>query len=209
MIGDKLVITDYHRELGRRVAEAARDQVESAGRTFTITVAGESGSGKSETAATTGEQLEKAGYKVAILGQDDYFKLPPKSNAARRLEGIEWVGPAEVHLDLMDQHLKAGKDGVDTITKPLVHFEDDRIGSEQMSLVGIDVIIAEGTYTTLLDEADFHAFIDRTYHDTLEHRRERARDEVEGDFIERVLEIEHRIIREHKARANLVLPPTV
>ena len=209
MIGDKLVITDYHRELGRRVAEAVSDRVATVGRTFAITVAGESGSGKSETAATTGEQLERAGHRVAILGQDDYFKLPPKSNAARRHEGIDWVGPGEVRLDLMDEHLRAAKAGATAITKPLVHFEEDRIGSEQLSLAEIDVIIAEGTYTTLLEEADFHAFIDRTYHDTLEHRRQRARDEVEGDFIERVLEIEHRIIRAHKARADLVLPPHI
>ena len=111
MIGDKLVITDYHRANGDKVSNAVLDKIKNTNRTYTLTVAGESGSGKSETAATTGQALEKHGYKVLILGQDDYFKLPPKSNAAKRREDISWVGMGEVHLDLMDAHLKSAKAG--------------------------------------------------------------------------------------------------
>ena len=93
MIGDKLVITEYHLKNGKKVAAAVREKIAVTNRTFTITVAGESGSGKSETAATTAEELEKQGLKVIILGQDDYFKLPPRSNAAKRRKDITWVGP--------------------------------------------------------------------------------------------------------------------
>jgi uridine kinase len=208
MIGDKLVITEYHRKNGRKVAQAVRDKITRTNRMYTITVAGESGSGKSETAATTAEELENQGLKVIILGQDDYFKLPPKSNAAKRREDITWVGPHEVHLELMDAHLKAVKEGAKEITKPLVFFEEDRIDNEILSLESVDVVIAEGTYTTMLNEADFHAFINATYHTTLAHRKERARDETEGDFIERVLEIEHKIISANREKAGLVLPPS-
>jgi uridine kinase len=207
VIGDKLVITEYHRDCGRQVAEAVLPLLEQADRAFALTVAGESGAGKSETAATTAEELEARGYQTLILGQDDYFKLPPKTNAAKRREDIGWVGPEEVHLDRLDSHLRAAKSGKSQITKPLVHFEEDRIGEETTTLVGVAVVIAEGTYTTLLDEADFRAFIDRSYHDTIEHRKQRARDEAEGEFIERVLKIEHRVISDSKARADLILPP--
>ena len=207
MIGDKLVITDYHRENGRKTAKAVLDKINGVDRRFTVTVAGESGSGKSETAATTAEILEKEGFKTVILGQDDYFVLPPKSNAAKRLGEIAWVGLGEVRLDLMDAHLKAAKAGEDHIVKPLVFFEEDRIGEETLSLDGVDVVIAEGTYTTALEEADLRAFIDATYHHTLAHRKKRARDAAEGAFIEQVLEIEHRIISSHKSRAHVILPP--
>jgi uridine kinase len=209
MIGDKLVITEYHEENGRIVAEAVLKKIGGVNRTFTITVAGESGSGKSETAATTALELEKHGHKVIILGQDDYFKLPPKSNSARRKEGIEWVGTGEVHLDIMDAHLTAARTGETEITKPLVFFEEDRIGEESLSFAGIDVVIAEGTYTSALESVDFRAFIDATYHHTLEHRKQRARDETEGAFIEQVLEIEHQIISKHKERADVILPPEI
>lgn len=207
MIGDKLVITQYHLENGRKVAAAVLERIAGLDRRFTVTVAGESGSGKSETAATTAEALERAGYKTLVLGQDDYFRLPPKSNHARRKEGIEWVGPGEVRLDLMDEHLQAAKEGKDRIVKPLVFFEEDRIGEETLSLEGVAVVIAEGTYTTALEEADLRAFIDATYHHTLAHRKKRARDAVEGELIENVLEIEHRIISAHKDRADVILPP--
>ncbi|MBN2716934.1 MAG: hypothetical protein JXX14_13865 [Deltaproteobacteria bacterium] len=206
MIGDKLVIEEYHEENGRRVAAACLPEIKKAGRIYTLTVAGESGSGKSETAATTAQELEKAGLRVAILGQDDYFVLPPKSNSAKRKEDISWVGLGEVKLALMDEHLRAAKAGEKTIVKPNVIFEEDRISEETISLEGIDVVIAEGTYTTALKEADFHAFIDKTYHDTLSHRQKRARDETEGAFIETVLEIEHKIISGHKSRAEIILP---
>ena len=207
MIGDKLVITAYHRENGRKIAAAFLPMYRNIGRPAAVTVAGESGSGKSETAAALAEILEEEGLKSLILGQDDYFKLPPKSNAERRRRGIEWVGIKEVNLDLMDEHLQAVKKAQPFIAKPLVFFEEDRIDKETISLKGVDVVIAEGTYTTALNEADFHAFIDADYHQTLTHRKKRARDEVEGTFIEQVLEIEHQIISSHKARADIVLPP--
>ncbi len=207
MIGDKLVITEYHLSNGRKIARACIDLIKKTDGIFTIAVAGESGSGKSETAATTAQELEKIGKRVLILGQDDYFALPPKSNSARRLEGIGWVGPGEVRLDLLDEHLAAAKRGDTSITKPLVHFEENMIDEEIVSLEGVNVVIAEGTYTSILKKIDFRAFIDRTYHDTLKHRKERARDQVEGEFIDRVLEIEHEIISAHKARADIVLPP--
>lgn len=206
MIGDNLVITDYHRQNGKKVASAALKRIESENRLFALTVAGESGSGKSETAATTAEELIKQGLKVVILGQDDYFKLPPKSNRQKRLDDISWVGTGEVRLELMDEHLRQAKTGASQIVKPLVFFEEDRIGEETLEIQGIDVIIAEGTYTSLLEEADFRVFIDATYHATLAHRKQRAREESEGKFIEDVLEIEHRIISAHKARADIVLP---
>ncbi len=208
MIGDKLVITEYHRRNGEKVAQAVLEKKKIVQRALAVTVAGESGSGKSETAATTAEELGKHGLKVAILGQDDYFKLPPKSNAARREEGIDWVGSGEVRLDLMDEHLKAVKNGDKEVVKPLVFFEEDRIGEETLDISGVDIIIAEGTYTSMLEEADLRAFIDATYHHTLEHRKKRARDETEGAFIEQVLEIEHQIISKHKQRADVILPPS-
>jgi uridine kinase len=206
MIGDKLVITDYHRKNGKMVVDACIDKIGGKNGVFVITVAGESGSGKSETAATTADELKKAGFNVVILGQDDYFKLPPESNSRKRKEDISWVGLNEVRLDLMDEHLAQAKAGAEEITRPDVIFDEDKIGSKTISLKGVDVIIAEGTYCTSLKEADFRAFIDKTYIDTLEHRKKRARDETEGEFIENVLEIEHKIISSHKKLADIILP---
>jgi uridine kinase len=68
-----------------------------------------------------------------------------------------------------------------------------------------DVLIAEGTYTSLLKYVDLRVFIDRDYHKTLEARKRRARDTFEP-FIEDVLRREHEIISQHRELADVVIP---
>ena len=49
-------------------------------------------------------------------------------------------------------------------------------------------------------------FIDRDYLDTRAHREKRRRDESElNSFIDRVLEIEHRIISAHRKLAEIIV----
>lgn len=211
MIGDKLVITDYHRQAAASVMDALRVKMLAAepGTILAVSVAGESGSGKSEIAHCLSELVEADGRKTFIFGQDDYFKLPPKSNHEKRLEDIAWVGPGEVRLDLLDQHIAALKRDPDKpLTKPLVYFEENEIREEVVQPGKLDVIIAEGTYTSLLENLDLRAFIDRDYHQTKKARLKRARD-PDVQFLEQVLEIEHQEISRHKARADVVIeaPP--
>lgn len=204
MIGDKLVITDYH----RRAAARIRDQLgHLLGRKrVAVSVAGESGSGKSETAHCLAELVGGSGLRFIVLGQDDYFRLPPKTNHQKRLEDIGWVGPEEVRLSLLDNHVTELKKKGEPVIKPLAYFEEDRIGEEQLRPGPYDLIVVEGTYTSLLDSLDLRAFIDRTYLQTKKNRLIRGRDPA-VDFLEKVLAIEHRIISSHKSRADVVIPP--
>ena len=55
-----------------------------------------------------------------------------------------------------------------------------------------------------LENIDTRVFIDLTYTETLQARLERAR-EAQDDFLERVLEIEHRIITAQKIRAEYLV----
>ena len=143
---------------------------------------------------------------MILLGQDDYFRLPPKSNHNRRFEGIDWVGPGEVRIDLLDEHVRAIKDGATAITKPLVYFEEARIDEETIEGGPWEAVIIEGTYTSLVPSLDVRAFIDRDYRQTKKHRLERARD-PDVAFLEQVLAIEHAEISQHKARADVVIAP--
>jgi uridine kinase len=68
----------------------------------------------------------------------------------------------------------------------------------------LNALIAEGTYTSLLQFADYRVFINRDYHQTLEARKRRARDKWEP-FMQDVLEREHQIISQHKALADVVI----
>ncbi len=205
MIGDKLVIKEYHRQAAKQAMELIETRL-GVGR-FAISVSGESGSGKSETAQCLGELLEAIGKKVVVLAQDDYFRIPPKTNGAYRRTDMLWVGPGEVNVDLMGRNVKQIKGGATSIVKPLVNFDKDVIGGETLDGGPWDIVIAEGTYTSMLMGLNVRVFIDRSYHQTKKSRLERAREEAEGDFIERVLETEHQIISKEKGGADVVIPP--
>lgn len=204
MKGDVVLINEAQRPAARALVDAWLPEALGREGRFAITVAGESGSGKSTTARALAEELDARGLPCAVFQQDDYFRLPPKTNDRARREDISWVGPGEVRLDLLDDHLAAAREGTARVIKPLVVYAEDRITEETVDLEGVAVVLAEGTYTTLLANADRRVFIARTYRETLEDRRRRGREPFDP-FIERVLEIEHRIISPHRARADAVI----
>ena len=201
MIGDKLVIEQHHTERAVEICALLKDRLRDR---FVVTVAGESGSGKSELASEIARLLTQEGLQTGILQQDDYFVYPPQTNAKVRKKDIGWVGTGEVKLDLLDRNLSDILGGKQNIEKPLAIFEEDRFITEKIAVGDARVAIAEGTYTTLLNNAHCHIFIDRTFRETKAARLERAREE-QDDFLERVLTIEHDIISGHKAKAHIIV----
>lgn len=206
MEGDSIVIEDHHRRAAASISQALIHTLQASPDRHAVTIAGESGSGKSETAAALKQALEATGIPALVLQQDDYFVYPPRSNDAARRRDINWVGPGEVRLDLMNQHLEAFLAGADHLKKPLVVYERDCIETERLACDPARVIIAEGTYTTMLESANWHVFIARDWQQTRAHREKRRRDDAELDpFIDRVLAIEHDIISQHRAKADFVI----
>ncbi len=203
MRGDKLIIEEHHTARAREIVDYIQDRI--VGR-YTITVAGESGSGKSELAFEIARMLGEHGVPAGILQQDDYFVFPPHTNHEMRRRNIDQVGPYEVKLDFLDSNLRSFKRGESPIYKPLVFFDEDRITVEEFPVKEFQVMIAEGTYTSLLQFVDLRVFIDRDYHETLEARKKRARDKFEPFMID-VLEREHQVISQHKERADIIIPP--
>jgi uridine kinase len=204
MRGDKLVIQKYHENASQQIATILMPQISAVSDKSVISVAGESGVGKSEIAFVLNDLFNKNGISSFILQQDDYFVYPPKTNAAMRLKDIGHVGLSEVRLRLLEQNLGDFISGKGEIRKPLVIFEEDRIIEETLSLENIKVLIVEGTYTTTLKNVQKHVFIDRTYEDSREARKRRSR-EKQDDFLERVLMIEHDIISSHKSEADIIV----
>jgi uridine kinase len=207
MKGDVVLVEEHHRRAAGVIAGAIIEKVRARQARYVVSVAGESGSGKSETARAIADELSKLGIRSVILGQDDYFVLPPRSNDARRRNDPEWLGPhVEVDLDLMEDNLRAAVEGATELTKPLVDYDNDRVGEERISLEGVRVVIAEGTYTSLLRHVDTRVFIARSRRDTLEHRMKRNRGgEARDPFVEQVLTREHMIIAGHRHLADFVI----
>ncbi len=206
MRGDSIIIEPHHRKAAAGLWPVLQPVLAESPVRHAVSIAGQSGSGKSETAAALRQTLAEQGIGSVILQQDDYFIHPPKTNDRTRRANIDWVGPQEVRLTLMNSHVAAFLEGTKRIDKPLVDYESDSISTESLETGDARVMIAEGTYTTLLSHCQTHVFIDRTYLQTRKHRQKRMRNVAELDtFIDRVLEIEHDIISAHSQRADIVV----
>jgi len=207
MKGDVVVLQECHRRAAAEIVPQIIDAIRRKRTRYAITVAGESGSGKSATARALADELEKHGIRCVVLGQDDYFVLPPGSNDRERRNDPQWLGPhVEVRLDRMEQNLVSALQGEREITKPLVDYDSNTIQEETIALDGCKVLIAEGTYTSLLKHVDIRIFIARDWLDTLEDRRKRNRGKEAGDpFTEQVLSTEHKIVAGHKQLADFVI----
>lgn len=170
-----------------------------------VAIYGESGSGKSVICKALSESLKNAGISCYTLQMDDYFHLTPKENSQNREEDLANVGPQEIDLNLLDQHISQLSHHHLEIHKPVVDFQNNTRTDQVVSFEAPpSVVFAEGTYTGLLENIDFRIFIGRTYKDTHIHRVARNR-EPQTELIEKVLEIEHHIVQELSTKADVVI----
>jgi uridine kinase len=204
MEGDIIIIEEHHKRAAGQIVKMIIDDIYDTKEKYIITVGGESGSGKSEIAVSIANEFKARGIKCYIFQQDDYFIYPPKTNSKIRKNNINWVGTKEVKIGLLDSHLKSIKQGNNKIVKPLVIFKDNKITEETVNIDECKVVIAEGTYTTLLKNVDKHIFIDSDMRRTLAARRKRNR-EKQDEFLEKVLTIEHNIISSHRQNAEITI----
>ncbi len=203
MLGDELVIEEYHTERAGEIIEILQNR-HGKEEKITVTIAGESGSGKSELASEIARLNNENDWPTGVLQQDDYFVFPPETNHEMRRKNPDQVGTYEVKLDFLDANLRSFRNGADTIYKPLVDYDADEITTEVKEVGNYRVLIAEGTYTSALQFADFRVFIDRDYRQTYEDRKRRGRDKLEP-FVEDVLKREHEIISSHRELADLLI----
>jgi len=206
MQGDVIIVEPHHARAGKEIVRLLLPDIHAHTGKYALSVAGESGSGKSETATAIANALKETGIASIILQQDDYYVYPPKTNDARRRKDPDWIGPKEVRLDVLDANVRDILAGRNVIEKPLVIYEQDCITTETLPVDQARVVIAEGTYTSLLKSVHARIFIARNYTDTLAHRRKRQRDQSElDDFTANILIREHDIIALHRDIADIVI----
>lgn len=174
---------------------------------YIITIAGESGSGKTETGKALISLLEQNNIKSLLLNQDNYFFLPPTLNDARRKADENWLGPhIEVNLELLAHNINDAIRGEVAIEIPYIEYFSTDVVFKKVSVDDIKVIIAEGTYVSLLGNVDTRIFITSNYQDTLPYRKLRNRgNEVNDPFVENILKTEHKIIAGHRFLADFLI----
>ena len=156
------------------------------------------------TATNLARELEAAGLAACVLHQDNYFKLPPRTNHEQRCLDLANVGPHEVDLALLHSHIVAFRARRDGVVAPRVDYPSNAFLTQRLDFSALDVLIVEGTYVLRLDDVDVRIFLDATSDDTRERRRVRNRD-IDAPIVEQVLAIEHELIAPQAALAQIVI----
>ncbi len=169
-----------------------------------VGLAGESGSGKSVTSESLAQSFADAGIRTAVINQDNYFLLPPRTNHERRLESLAHVGPHEVNMALLARHIEAFRAKDADVVGPLVDYPGNRFVTQHFDFSAADLLLVEGTYVLELGDLDARVFFAATYKDTELRRRARNRD-IDVPIIEQILAIEHEIIARQASVADLLV----
>ncbi len=170
-----------------------------------ISIAGESGCGKTTLSNTLKNLLESNGHNVLVLHQDDYFKLPPRKNHEQRLIDFNHIGTHEVELEKLDQDIYVVKNKLaNSLQIPVMNWSSDTKEFKEISISTANVVLVDGTYTSLLKNVDIRIFMNANYEATRKNRIARNREAV-TDFIERVLCKESDIIQQHQQMADIII----
>lgn len=205
MLGEKLIIRKDHKVVAERLAKILIPEIRAAGKKYIVSIAGETGSGKSGIAQVLAGIMARKGIKSILIQQDDYFINPPRTNFMLRRDNMISAGISEVNMPLLQKHIKKFRDiRSETITKPLVVFDEDIIRKETIVCKNINLMIVEGTYVSLLEGIDKKIVLSRTYKDTYKERLKRKRDIVDKCG-EKILAIEHGIVKGHKKHADIIV----
>jgi len=206
----KNIKIDYRcSDLADKIVEIILPEIKKSKKKYFISVAGESGAGKTIFSFVLSKRLSEEGLGVCLLHQDDYFIYPPCENTKRRKEDINNIGTSEVKLALLDKHLKDISMGKKEIVKPFAIYENDKITDRKIKIGKSCIVIAEGTYTMLLKNTNKKIFLERDYNDSREerkfHLRKSKHKKEELQFLEKILKIEHKILSSHKKKADLII----
>ncbi len=194
-----------YRRIGESLASLLiNDYGVGAGERSVIAIAGESGSGKTIAAVSLQRGLSAAGIAVTALHQDDYFRRPPRANHEHRKHDLGSVGPQEVDLELLRDHVAAFRASASNVGVPQVDYAGDRFLTSRADFSTDAALVVEGTYVLRLDDIDVRIFLEATSDDTRERRRLRNRD-LHEPFVEQVLAIEHDLIAPQAAAAHIVI----
>ena len=183
-----------------------------------ISLYGGSGSGKSTIARILKKKLEKNNHKVFILTGDNYPRLIPSLNDAKRIEiynekGInglrDYLGSdEEIDYDLCNKVLKEFKDGCDKVTIKEMGRTNDSIRYVEYDFNEIDILILEWTHgnNERLKYIDIPVFLDSTPEETMAIRVKRAKDDfADSPFVSMVLHLEQELLHSEIDTAKVMV----
>ena len=124
-----------------------------------IGIGGESGSGKSSAATSLARELRESGVRTCVINSDDYFHLPPRTNHEQRLRSLRHVGPHEVNLPLVEQHIRDFRAARNNVIAPQVNYPADRFDAQRHDFDTFQALIVEGTYERTTPHRHLRGFV--------------------------------------------------
>ncbi len=207
MKGDQIEINESNITAAATILDRIRPEMGQKTKPYILTIAGESGTGKTTTAHAFVHLLEQENRKALVLTLDDYFIYPPHFNDIQRKKDPSWLGPhKEIHFALLDENLRDAMNGKASIVKPQVNYYNNTIENIILDISQVDMIVVEGTYVSLLKNVHRKVFVLGGPEETLTNRIRRNRgNEVRDEFTENILQTEHKIIAGHRFLADFII----
>ncbi len=206
MKGDVIIVEDHHRRAATAIVERIAPDILARDRRSTITVAGESGSGKSETGQALADALEaRAGSAPSCSARTTTSCSHPSRTMRSAAADIGWVGSERGPARPPRRAPRGRPDGRflgDEAARDLRRGPRDRGGRRPRRACGSRS--PRAPTPRCCSNVDTRVFIARNRLETLDARMRRGREQFDP-YIEQVLEIEHAIISAHRARADVVL----
>lgn len=100
--------------------------------------------------------------------------------------------------------MRLSKTEIHQLKKPLVDYKKNSFIEEIINFEEVEILILEGTYVLGLHQINCKIFIDRNFLQTKKNRMARNRDH-QDEFVEKVLSIEHEIIKKYKENADIIV----
>jgi uridine kinase len=199
MLNDRITVTPKHLEAANVVVDEVLPKL---GKKYIIAIGGEVGSGKSTLAFAIAYRLKKEGVRCKIIDLDDFYTVPPHSRKAwRRQHGLESVGPSEYDWDAINRVIEDFKNDWES-EMPCVDLITDEVDQIRTTFKGIQVVVINGLYATMLWQADFKVFLELTYRETLEAQLFGQKEEM-TEFRKKILEREHKMVQALKSGSNM------
>lgn len=203
-IQEEIEIKEEYYKLSEEIYELALAKNVLSNNKIVVAIGGESGSGKTTTAVSLERILAEKGIRSTTIHMDSYFKLPPKENHQSRVKDLTSVGPQEIDMRLLNEHIASFKQNAESIQIPVLNYRKNLFTQEKLELSEIKVLIVEGVYSFLLEEVDYKIFMIRTYKDTFQNRMNRTR-EVYDPKVELILDIEHQIVAPLLKQSDVII----
>lgn len=189
MLGDVLLISDYHRRAAEEIVGEAL-KMKKNGEKFVIAISGESGSGKTELGHCIGKVFKEMNIRPKLIHTDNYYKSAPlERKKTRKRSGFKSVGYDEYDWLLIQKNIQDFREDRETLM-PCIDIIPEQIDKLITNFKDIEVLVLDGLYAIKADDVDLRVFIELTYQETKMNQLARGKETMNEERL-KVLEMEH------------------